>query len=69
MTVLGRRLRRDVLPLLLTYIGCAVLIALIQILSLVLASNTVSSININACTSNKNESFGSIFNITANTFK
>ena len=37
MTVLGRRLRRDVLPLLLTYIGCAVLIALIQILSLVLA--------------------------------
>ena len=37
MTVLGRRLRRDVLPLLLTYIGCAVLLALIQILSLVLA--------------------------------
>ena len=37
MTVLGRRLRRDVLPLLLTYIGCAVLLALLQILSLVLA--------------------------------
>ena len=37
MTVLTRRLRRDVLPLLLTYIGCAVLLALLQILSLVLA--------------------------------
>jgi len=45
MTVLGRRLRRDVLPLLLTYIGCAVLIALIQILSLVLASAYAAAIS------------------------
>jgi len=45
MTVLTRRLRRDVLPLLLTYIGCAVLIALIQILSLVLASAYAAAIS------------------------
>jgi len=45
MTVLGRRLRRDVLPLLLTYIGCAVLLALIQILSLVLASAYAAAIS------------------------
>jgi len=45
MTVLTRRLRRDVLPLLLTYIGCAVLLALLQILSLVLASAYAAAIS------------------------
>jgi len=45
MAVLTRRLRRDVLPILLTYIGCAVLIALIQILSLVLASAYTAAIS------------------------
>jgi len=45
MTVLGRRLRRDVLPLLLAYIGCGVLVALVQILSLVLASAYAAAIS------------------------
>jgi hypothetical protein len=45
MEILGRRLQRDVLPLLLTYIGCAVLLALIQILALVLASAFVAAIS------------------------
>jgi len=38
MTVMERRLVRDVMPLLLTYIGCSVLLALLQILTLVLAA-------------------------------
>jgi len=45
MAVLTRRLRRDVLPILLAYIGCAVLVALIQILSLVLASAYTAAIS------------------------
>ena len=37
MTILNKRLQRDILPVLLTYIGCAVLLAIIQMVALVLA--------------------------------
>merc|ERR1712012_190165 len=45
LAVMKSRLNRDVEPLLLTYIGCCVVLALLCIISLVLASAFVASIN------------------------
>jgi len=45
MTVIDKRMKRDVHPLLLTYIICAVVLALIEIISVVLASAYVAAIS------------------------
>jgi len=45
MTILENRLERDIQPVLLAYIGCAVVLALLQILSVVLSASFVASIN------------------------
>ena len=45
LAIMKERLNRDVEPLLLTYIGSCVVLALLSIISLVLASAFVASIN------------------------
>jgi len=45
MTIMNIRLKRDLLPVLLSYIGCSVLLAIIQILAVVLTSAYVAAIS------------------------
>ena len=45
LAIMKERLLRDIAPLLLTYIGCSVLLTLLTIISLVLAAAFVASIN------------------------
>jgi len=45
LTIMKERLARDIAPLLLTYIGCGVVLCLISIISLVLASAFVAKIS------------------------